>query len=250
MMTESQITDLTKLFRIDRFTIFREYLQLVFLSHLYAQPQAGKVYFKGGTAIHLLFDSPRFSEDLDFSTVLSTADVGQLIRKTEAEMRREIPEIKISLWHRGKQGIRFKLIYKSADFKYPMAIRIDVSFEKPLRPAASPLPTKFPIALFPIISHLKAEEILAEKVRALLARAKGRDIFDLWFLLTKNYAINQDLVAKKISRKTFMPELRRKIANFPDKTLKLDLDQFLPAPMRKIADLKSLLAILLDKIHP
>lgn len=247
MIIDSQITDLTKLLRIDRFTILREYLQLVFLSYLYAQPQAGKVYFKGGTAVHLLFDSPRFSEDLDFSTVLSAADAGRLIKEAETEMRREIPEIKMLLRYRGKQGIRFKLIYESADFKYPMAIRIDISFEKPLVPVSSPLVTRFPIALFPIVSHLAAAEILAEKVRAVLERAKGRDMFDLWFLLSKNYAIDKDLAAQKIGRKTFMPELRRKIANFPDKTLKLDLDQFLPAPTRKIADLKQRVESLLRR---
>lgn len=244
-MTDSQISDLTKLFRIDRFMIFREYLQLVFLSHLYAQSQAGKVYFKGGTIIHLLFDSPRFSEDLDFSTILPAAEVGRLIKKTEADMRREILGIKILLWHRGKQGIRFKLVYKSADFKYPMAIRIDISFENPLQPVSSPLLTKFPIAVLPIISHLQAEEILAEKIRALLERAKGRDVFDLWFLLSKNYAIDMDLVEKKIGRKAFLPELLRKIANFPDKKIKLDLDQFLPAPTRKIDGLKQRLETLL-----
>lgn len=247
MITDKQITDLADSFRIDRFTAFREYLQLAFLSHLYLQPLAGQVYFKGGTAIHLLFDSPRFSEDLDFSTVLSPADAGRLIKEAETEMRREIPGIKMLLWHRGKRGIRFKLIYKSADFKYPTTIRIDVSFEKPLRPVSSPLLTKFPIMLFPIVSHLAIEEILAEKVRAALTRAKGRDIFDLWFLLSKNYAIDRDLVAKKIGRKTFMPGLRRKIANFPDKALKLDLDQFLPAPTRKITDLKQRLESLLGQ---
>ena len=245
MMIDMQITNLASFFRIDRFTILREYLQLVFLSYLFRQRQASKIYFKGGTAIHLLFDSPRFSEDLDFSTVLSAAEVNQLIGKTEAEMRREIPEIKILLWHRGKRGIRFKSIYKSADFKYPTAIRIDVSFEKPLRPASSPLVTGFPITFFPVVSHLAAEEILAEKIRALLERAKGRDVFDLWFLLSKKVAMDRELVAKKIGRKTFLPELRRKIANFPDKILKLDLDQFLPAPMRKIADLKQRLEVLL-----
>lgn len=247
MITDSQITDLAKLFHIDRFTILREYLQLVFLSCVYAQAKADKVYFKGGTAIHLLFDSPRFSEDLDFSTVLSSVDAGRLIKEAETEMRREIPGIKILLWHRGKRGIRFKLIYRSADFKYPTAIRIDISFEKPLMPVSSPLLTKFPIMLFPVVSHLVAEEILAEKARVLLARVKGRDVFDLWFLLTKDVAVDQELIAKKIGRKTFMPELRRRIANFPDKTLKLDLDQFLPAPMRKITDLKQRLESLLGQ---
>ena len=248
MMTLSQTTELAGFFRIDRFTVFREYLQLVFLSYLYRQRQTDKVYFKGGTAIHLLFDSPRFSEDLDFSTVLPAADIDRLIKETETEMRREFPEARISLWHKGEQGTRFRLIYKSVDFKYPMAIRIDVSFEKPLKLQVSPLVTKFPMTFFPVVSHLAAEEILAEKIRALLARGKGRDVFDLWFLLGKKTAVNKGLISKKIDRKIFLPELERKIEQFPDKKLKLDLDQFLPAPMRKITDLKQRVGILLPKV--
>jgi len=51
MMTPGQTAELAGFFRIDRFTIFREYLQLVFLSYLYRQRQADRVYFKGGTKI-------------------------------------------------------------------------------------------------------------------------------------------------------------------------------------------------------
>ncbi len=141
----------------------------------------------------------------------------------------------------------FRLIYKLTDFKYPMTIRIDFSFEKPRRLVVSPVVTKFPELVFPVATHLAAEEILAEKIRALLSRVKGRDVFDLWFLLSKNYAVDQDLVAKKIGRKAFMPELRQKLARFPDKKLKLDLDQFLPEQMRKITDLKQRLEVLLTE---
>jgi len=64
MITQNQLKSLSKTYQMDGFTIFREYLQLVFLSYLYRERKSNRIYFKGGTAIRLLFDSPRFSEDL------------------------------------------------------------------------------------------------------------------------------------------------------------------------------------------
>lgn len=51
--------------RIDN--IIREYIQHLFLSSLYRQKEANYFYFKGGTALKIIYQSPRFSEDLDFS---------------------------------------------------------------------------------------------------------------------------------------------------------------------------------------
>lgn len=47
--------------------IVREYFQHVFLGELYKLPDAEKLLFKGGTALRIVYGSPRFSEDLDFS---------------------------------------------------------------------------------------------------------------------------------------------------------------------------------------
>ena len=47
--------------------IAREYLQQLFLSIFYQLPGSEKFLFKGGTALRLIFRSPRFSEDIDFS---------------------------------------------------------------------------------------------------------------------------------------------------------------------------------------
>ena len=47
--------------------IVREYFQHVFLSGLYQLPDAEKMLFKGGTALRIIYGSPRFSENLDFS---------------------------------------------------------------------------------------------------------------------------------------------------------------------------------------
>src|SRR3989344_5991516 len=53
--------------------IVREYFQHVFLSELYKLPDAERLPFKGGTALRIIYGSPRFSEDLD----LSLFDVAQ-----------------------------------------------------------------------------------------------------------------------------------------------------------------------------
>src|SRR3989337_1400392 len=43
-----------------------EYLQYELLDSLFKNPAANALSFIGGTAIRILYDSPRFSEDLDF----------------------------------------------------------------------------------------------------------------------------------------------------------------------------------------
>src|SRR4030043_1663570 len=47
--------------------ICRDYIQALFLSFFYQQKESTNFLFKGGTALHFAFGSPRYSEDLDFS---------------------------------------------------------------------------------------------------------------------------------------------------------------------------------------
>jgi len=251
MITQNQVKDLAEYYQIDEFTIFREYLQLVFLSYLYQHKKANKIYFKGGTAIRLLFNSPRFSEDLDFSTEYNKKQIKEIIKKVKKQIEKEFAEIKITTLYQGKKSIRFRLKHISSDFKYPFVIRLDFTKEQKAKKIInSPLVTKFPL-IFPVISHLGAEEILAEKIRALLTRGKGRDIFDTWLLLAKGIKINIPLIKKKLKQvnKKFSEEkLIKKIKTFPLRKLKLDLNKFLPLQQRKIIkDLKTkLLSFLIN----
>ena len=121
MINKEQINELSKFFQIDGFTILREYLQLMFLSYLYREKEATSIYFKGGTAIRLLFNSPRFSEDLDFSTKFSKSEIKKIIQNLERSMQKELPGLKITHLYTGKRGMRFRLKYQSVDFKYPLS---------------------------------------------------------------------------------------------------------------------------------
>lgn len=241
MITKGQIGALAKDYQIDEFTVAREYLQLLFLSYLYQKKEAEKIYFKGGTAIRLLFGSPRFSEDLDFSTTHSKIQTVRLIKNIGQAMNRELPELKIILIYSGKNGLRFRIKLLAADFKYPLTVRLDFTkIAKPKKIIVSPILSKFPIVIFPLVCHLPKEEILAEKICALATRSKGRDFFDLWYLLEKEISLTEKLVKEKFKGigKTYnLKEILKKIKSYPQKKLVQDLTPFLPRSQRKIIPL-------------
>ena len=252
MISETQLEELSRYFKIDRFTVFREYLQILFLNYFYREKLTEKIYFKGGTCLHLFYNSPRFSEDLDFSTTLSSKKIRELLNKTMKTLKIEIPELSLNFIYRGKNSLRFKIKYQGKLFKYPLTIRLDFSFGKIfLEPNIFTLKTKFPISPFSLISCLKEEEILSEKIRAFLWRKKGRDIFDLWYLLDKGVVINRELLKKKLKMaklKFDKDSFLRKIKNYPEKKIYLDLAKFLPLNYRKIIpELKERLISILVK---
>lgn len=68
----------------------REYIQHILLSYFYQQPQSGNIFFKGGTALRFIYNSPRFSEDLDFSTPSSDiAAIEDAVQNTLTKVERE-----------------------------------------------------------------------------------------------------------------------------------------------------------------
>jgi len=225
MISLIQIEQLAKRYQIDDFTIFREYLQLFFLNYFYQQPESAEVYFKGGTAIRLLFGSVRFSEDLDFSTKLNKNKIASIIKKTEADIKRELPELKIVLWHLGKSTTRFRIKYHHPDLKYPLAIRLDFHHVAKLpKTQITALKTDFPIVIYPLILHLSETAILAEKEKALETRGKGRDFFDVWYLWQKGIAF-----VPKIKKEALL----QKIKACSQARLRRDLSQFLPQSYRQ-----------------
>ncbi|HCH59050.1 MAG TPA: hypothetical protein DEV73_00370 [Candidatus Zambryskibacteria bacterium] len=250
MITKEQAETLAKEYQIDGFTIMREYLQLLFLSYLYQGKLAKQIYFKGGTAIRLLFGSPRFSEDLDFSTLLNKLQIKQTMEQLEKVMQKELPALQILSLYSGKTGIRYRIKYQSPSSKYPLTIRLDFTIVKKIAHiTVSPLITRFPILIFPLVSHLSGTEILAEKLCALATRDKGRDLFDIWYLLEKGVVVDKKLIRLKfLENKTKFNKnaLIKKVGLYPQNRLNLDLAQFLPKSQREIT--KMLIGELKEKL--
>ena len=88
MITKEQVASLAKKKKTNETTVFREYLQVLFLSKLYSQTKSNKIFFKGGTALHLLFGASRFSEDLDFTVELKQREFSALAKKVFTQLQR------------------------------------------------------------------------------------------------------------------------------------------------------------------
>jgi len=245
MISKEEVKELSKRFHIDEVTVLREYLEVLFLSSIYSFKESSNLFFKGGTSIRLLLGSFRFSEDLDFTSLLENNKLIHLLEKSVYKMKETVRDINLKDINKKKGSFITYLNYKDPQLKYPLNIHMEFSIrEKPLTKRETILETLYPIVPYPIIVHLDWKEILAEKVRALMKRSKGRDLFDVWYLLTKGIKIDIEMVNKKMEyydEKVSFEDILNKVKNFDEKNLYRDLSKFLPATHRKITkDLKNL----------
>jgi predicted nucleotidyltransferase component of viral defense system len=251
MMTTEQISELARHFKIDEASIVREYVQLLFLRSFYALKESRHVFFKGGTAIHFHYGSFRFSEDLVFSTLQSSDQLLQMVEAATRDLKTEMASLeqgKFTMKHDSFNG-QLKFAYKGSR---PLTIRLEFSQrEKPLTRAVSLIETPFPLVSYPLVMHLDAEELLAEKTRAILSRSKGRDFFDFWYLLSKGIPLREDYIREKMKwygKDYQRDDLVEIIADAKEKDLHHDLARFLPKHYRQtIADLKKNILQKLEK---
>lgn len=236
MMTAEQIGELARRFKIDEASILREYVQLLFLRSFYALNKSRHVFFKGGTAIHFHCGSFRFSEELDFTTAQGSDQLRRMVDAAIRDIQTEMASVE-----QGKFTIKpdsfnakLKFAYKGARF---LTIRLEFSQrEKALTRAVSLIETHFPLVSYPLVVHLDAEELLAEKTRAILTRSKGRDYFDFWYLLSKGTPLREDYIREKMKwyGKDYMREdLLRTVAAANENDLYRDLARFLPTQYRQ-----------------
>lgn len=238
MITTEQIAALATSFEIDQFSVLREYLQVLFLTYLSRSPDAMHIYFKGGTALRLLLHSFRFSSDLDFTTTLPPHTVTQRLQAIVQSMAREVPSFQLVQVRNKRSAITAHLRYTSPEVSYPLVIHLECSIrERPLTSKTTLLETQYPISPYPWVMHLDWSEILAEKVRALMMRVKGRDLFDLWYLLTKGVELNWKLVNKKMilyHQRVTREDLLQRVRIILSSQLKRDLTPFLPRSHRQL----------------
>jgi len=235
MITEEQIRNLANKFQIDHYSILREYLQLIFLKYFYEAKESQKVYFKGGTAIHFLYGSFRFSEDLDFTSLITISELRALLKEVLLQMESEAGELE--LVNLGiKEHALTEIIKYRHGLKHPLTIRLEFSLrERPLTHQISPIETQFPIAPYPLVVHMDIEELLAEKIRALLTRHKGRDLFDLWFFLSKGVKLREDYIENKMrwyKMKYDFSNVVSAVQRYRQEGLEDDLRKFLPRNYR------------------
>lgn len=221
MISQEEIKRLSIRLQISQNTAAREYLQHNFLSELYKQSNSDKLLFKGGTALHIIYGSPRFSEDLDFTLerYLSYQEIENILTVIYTQLNNWGFNLDIEEAKKTTGGYLAKTVFSFLSFK--INLKTEISFrnsKQKIKKEISQIKNEF-IPTYDII-HLSLPEIVDGKLGALFSRSKPRDWYDFYFLLKNHYLNKKQL--------ELLPDVYRKFIYYQG-NIKKELKEFLPA---------------------
>jgi predicted nucleotidyltransferase component of viral defense system len=200
----------------ERFLI-REYLQCKILEIIFDSKYANQFAFIGGTALRLIYGSERFSEDLDFDNFGLTPEVFSEISsyiRYQLELEGYIVEIRNVERGAFHCYIRFpKLLYESGltgQEEEKILIRLDSEAQHfDFKPEAVVF-NRFDI--FTEINVTPGNILLSQKFYTVINRQrnKGRDFYDIVFLLGRNFKPDYGYLNLKLSIKNGL-ELKNRL---------------------------------------
>ena len=248
MITVEMLEKLARQYQTGVFpNIVREYFQHVFLGELYKLGEAGKMLFKGGTALRIIYGSPRFSEDLDFSLFeVSQSQIKSFVEKLFVEVLAEMEQIGIKVEIGEKSNVTTGGYFGVATFRIleyqPVGVEINISARngEDIRGEVDSVANDF-VPTYTIV-HLPQSKLVEEKIfGALRDRKKPRDFYDLYFIMRKNI-ISLDQKKRLAEAKNELSEDAKSI-NFKD-----ELSAFLPVGQQiVIRDFPAMLERELDR---
>ncbi len=214
MISEDTIKALIIKYQTTEDNVRREYYQHLFLSYFYQQPKSEDIFFKGGTALRILHNSLRFSEDLDFnSAFIDYKGIESLVIDTLSQMKKE--NIKFNLKEGNPTSGGFIGTVSFEEIANPITIQIEISQREEEKKGEVVAVTSDFIPPYNVIS-VTEQQLVFEKIRALLDRKTPRDFYDLYFILRKQFPIQhskkvlpQVLKLLKESNINFEGELRQ-----------------------------------------
>ncbi len=184
--------------------ILKEYLQLMILDYLSSTPYIRKMAFIGGTSLRLVMGIDRFSEDLDFDCKDLSKD--EFIEMTNGVIR-FLEQSGLRVETRDKDHPKLTAFRRNIHFP-ELLFDLGLSGHKEERFLIKVESQDQGIAYTPVITHIKgcgfffpfpvpSDGVLCSmKISAMLARAKGRDFYDLMFLLSQSQP-DYDFLSKR-----------------------------------------------------
>jgi hypothetical protein len=214
MIDEQTLIELAGRFRDSR-QLERDYLLTLLLYNI-CSVFSNELIFKGGTALKYFYGLGRFSGDLDFSYA-GTSDTPSrksindkisiavksfgMQYEVASQVRRAKKENGVVL------GINYvirvagplnKTLSQLQNINVDISLRNDI-IEKPVLKYLSPI---YPDITTFSVPTMAPEEILAEKIAAIIERDKMRDIYDAYYLVeVKKIRYEKRLLLKKLEKR-------------------------------------------------
>lgn len=227
MLSPNYLSKLVTKYQTSELNVRREYAQHLLLSYLYQQEETNNLYFKGGTALRLIYKSPRFSEDLDFDTDIHKINIWEKVMESMLiAVSREGVDVDVQESTETSGG--YLAIITVKNIGELVKIQFEISFRKnSIAGEVFSIDNDF-VPSYPLRS-LSASQLVEGKLHALFDRHKARDFYDLYFLLRANLLTvdqKRSLVdVKKLLEKTKM-NFNRELSLFLPRSQSLIIRNF------------------------
>lgn len=179
----------------NKLNYLREYLQQVILREMFEMDWLDELVFHGGTALRIIHDLNRFSEDLDFHLIKPDRAYSGRSKLNELQRRLKLNGYQIELTFPSGGNVRNAMVKFAGGLLYEAGIsphenqKLNIKLEIDTNPPfgfvtdTTLVNQYFPLAL----THHDLKTFLAGKCHAILQRewTKGRDFYDLLFYLTR-----------------------------------------------------------------
>lgn len=192
-----------QLHRFDRF-ILKEYLQYKILEIVFSSPYASKLAFIGGTCLRIVHENQRFSEDLDFDNFnLSAEEFAELGRNIQHEMELQGYKVEIKNVIKGAFHchVRFPGLLMQSGLSGYQEEKIIIQLDTEAQ-GYDFIPEPYFLNKFDVFTTINVAPLpllLAQKFHAVLNRKrnKGRDFYDIVFLLSLNVHLDYNFLVFK-----------------------------------------------------
>jgi len=194
-------------------TIEKDYVLTWVLLAIANSPLRDQLAFKGGTAIKKIYEpNYRFSEDLDFtllndiSNEILIAEIENLFPWLRREVNITLAVRKVEVHQTGNPAIYLNYIGPLRGDLASRFLKTDFTHDEvllfPLVEAPLQTPYSDCVTHDEMLQAYSLEEVLTEKLCAILGRTEPRDLFDIHYLLTHRLA-DMETVLFKLREKMY-----------------------------------------------
>lgn len=236
MISRDKLEDISKKTSLHLYQQEKDYLIKLFLFNYYRRYDSA--VFKGGTSLRYLYGTDRFSEDIDLNLTIAPE-----------RFKEEVENILVEF---EKIGIENGFIKEEL---FEKAYTSEIWFHGPLYEGTNQTQNKFRLdagerggtlreprwtlidSKYPetrkkfLVQVMDEDEILVEKIITMFTRSKGRDLYDVWYLLTSGITVSPKLFEKKLETLLEESDLRDDFSwdSFPSKEEYLrDMEKLIP----------------------
>ena len=192
-MNKQLVENLQKSLGISQEQIVREEYEMIILSRIFESPFGKKLVFRGGTALRLTYNSPRFSDDLDFAQLKPIK-----VREFQAwckETAESNPYMKLT--EALKKKFTLFALFKIKDPTLPaiISIKVEISLREEMWEKEKDyilMRLKSGITPLTVLAQVASLKRI-QKEKKSISPPRIRDIFDLWFIgqqLNESYQMN------------------------------------------------------------